>query len=87
MAQNLQAPPARDPQGVEDRGYFSELARSVYQVFYALGGTTNALQLPQVTTAERDAIKANNGMIVYNTTTNAYNFYENGSWVAGSALA
>jgi hypothetical protein len=33
------------------------------------------------TTAERDAMTAVNGMIIYNTTTNAFNFYENGSWV------
>ena len=36
---------------------------------------------PSMTTAERDALDAENGMIIYNTTTNAFNFYENGAWV------
>lgn len=33
------------------------------------------------TTVQRDALVAVNGMIIYNTTTNAFNFYENGTWV------
>lgn len=36
---------------------------------------------PNMTTAERDALTAVNGMIIYNTTTNVFNFYENGAWV------
>ena len=36
---------------------------------------------PKMTTAERDAMTAENGMIIYNTTTNAFNFYEAGAWV------
>lgn len=37
--------------------------------------------LPSYTTAGRDALSAVNGMIIYNTTTNAVNAYENGAWV------
>lgn len=36
---------------------------------------------PNMTTTERNALTAENGMIIYNTTTNQFNFYENGSWV------
>ena len=43
--------------------------------------TTGALLVPRMTTTQRDALTAANGMIIYNTSTNAFNFYENGSWV------
>lgn len=74
-------PPPPEGSSSSDAGVFNTLLRSVYQVFYTVGGTTNALNVPSVTTTERNAIKADNGMIVYNTTTNAFNFRENGAWV------
>jgi hypothetical protein len=43
--------------------------------------TTGAFIVPRMTTAQRDALTAVNGMIIYNTTTNQFNFYENGAWV------
>ncbi|MFQ5628063.1 MAG: hypothetical protein ACE5I1_04815 [bacterium] len=43
--------------------------------------TTGALIVSRMTTTQRDAMTAVNGMIIYNTTTNAFNFYENGVWV------
>ena len=43
--------------------------------------TIGAFIVPRMTTAERDVLIAVNGMIIYNTTTNQFNFYENGSWV------
>ena len=49
--------------------------------------TTGALLVSRMTTAQRDALTAANGMILYNTSTNAFNFYENGAWVSGSGLA
>ena len=52
-----------------------------------LVSTTGALLVSRMTTAQRDNLTAANGMIVYNSTTNAFNFYENGSWVSGSGLA
>ena len=46
-----------------------------------LTSTTGALLLSRMTTTQRDALTAVNGMLIYNSTTNAFNFYENGSWV------
>jgi hypothetical protein len=43
--------------------------------------TTGAFIVPRMTTAQRDALTAMNGMIIYNTTTNQFNFRENGAWV------
>lgn len=47
-----------------------------------LSSTTGALLLPRMTTDQRNALTAINGMLIYNSTTNAFNFYENGAWVA-----
>jgi len=46
-----------------------------------LTSTTGTLLLPRMTTDQRDALTGLDGMIIYNTTTNAFNFYENGAWV------
>jgi len=45
------------------------------------GLTTGALVLRQMTTAQRDALSAVNGMIIYNTTTGVIEAYESGAWV------
>lgn len=48
--------------------------------------TTGGFIVPRMTTAQRNALTAVNGMIIYNTDTPAFNFYENGAWVTGSGL-
>jgi hypothetical protein len=42
--------------------------------------TTGAFIVPRMTTTQRDALSAVNGMIIFNTTTSKFNFYE-GAWV------
>lgn len=41
----------------------------------------SALLVSRMTTTQRDALGAVNGMIIYNSTTNQFNFRENNSWV------
>ena len=44
------------------------------------GVTIASLIVANVTTTERDALTAANGMIIYNTTDNKFQGYENGAW-------
>jgi hypothetical protein len=44
--------------------------------------TQSPLRLAQFTTAERDLLTAQNGDIIYNTSLNKFQGYENGSWVS-----
>jgi hypothetical protein len=44
--------------------------------------TTGALVIPKMTTTQRNALTAVNGMMVYNTSTNAFNKRENGAWAS-----
>lgn len=46
-----------------------------------ISSTVGALLLPRMTTTQRDALTAVNGMVVYNSTNNVVEAYENGSWV------
>lgn len=52
-----------------------------------LTSTTGALLVPRMTQAQRLALTAVDGMIVYDTTNTAFYFYENAAWVTGSGLA
>ena len=44
-------------------------------------GTTGALKAPTLTTTQRNALTASNGMIIYNSTLSTMQAYANGSWV------
>ena len=46
-----------------------------------VSSTTGGFIVPRMTTTQRNALTAVNGMIIYNASTNQFNFYENGSWV------
>jgi hypothetical protein len=41
----------------------------------------SSFTVPSLTTAERNALTAVNGMVVYNSSTNKFQGYENSSWV------
>ena len=40
----------------------------------------NSLNLKSYTTTQRNALTAANGMVIYNTTDNKFQGYENGAW-------
>lgn len=46
-----------------------------------LTSTTGALLVPRMTTTQKNALSAVNGMIVYNTTTNKFEGYQGGGWI------
>jgi hypothetical protein len=46
-----------------------------------VSSTSGAFLVPRMTTEQRDLLTASNGMIIYNTTTDQFNFYESGAWV------
>ena len=56
-------------------------ASPVASALLELKSTTGALLLPRMTTTQRNALTAVNGMLIYNTTTNVVEAYENGAWV------
>jgi hypothetical protein len=51
-------------------------------VGFEIGGTTKALRLPVLTTTQRDALAALEGMVIFNTTTNYVEYYDGTSWVS-----
>ena len=45
------------------------------------GGADSFVQFGSLTTTQRDALTAANGMVIYNSSTNKFQGYENGAWV------
>ena len=47
-----------------------------------LTSTTGSLLINRMTTTQRDALTPVNGIEIYNTTTNQFEFYQNGAWTS-----
>ena len=52
-------------------------------IAFEIGGTTKALRLPVLTTTQKNALTALEGMVVFDTTTNLLEFYDGSTWSAG----
>lgn len=47
-----------------------------------IDSTTGAFLIPRMTSTQRDALTAVNGMLIYNSTLNKFQGYENGTWTS-----
>jgi hypothetical protein len=50
-------------------------------VLVEFDSTTKAVRLPRMTTTQRDALTALDGMLIFNTTTAALEYYDGSNWV------
>ena len=55
---------------------------AVTSALLTLTSTTGALLIPRMTTTQRNALTATDGMVIYNTTTAALQCYQSGAWVS-----
>ncbi len=84
-------------EGITDHGQLDGLGDDDHALYLLANGTREAaklivtdgqghyLQVPKLTTAQRDALSPENGMIIYNTTTGQFERYQAGGWGAFGA--
>jgi|TARA_R110000744_G_scaffold286623_1_gene397932 hypothetical protein len=75
----------RDPtlRGLQNQGvYYAEVGQfgHVEAETIKANSTTGYVQVNSLTTTQRNALTAANGMLIYNTTDNKFQGYENGAW-------
>lgn len=61
-------------------------SQAVFETVTITDGAGHYLKLPKLTTSQRDALTPGNGMLIYNSTTNQFERYQNGSWGAFGGL-
>ena len=65
----------------DDTIRFDAAGTEVLAIENSKSAFSNAVQLASMTTTQRNALTASNGMVVYNTTTNKFQGYANSAWV------
>lgn len=84
MARDFDNFPTYDPVIKQGSTYLSGIWSDFIATFVeTLQGylSQNGIFVPRVTTAQRDALQnVINGQLIYNTTTNKFQGYENGAW-------
>lgn len=64
-----------------------EIGAGQFDIVIITDGAGHYLQLPSLTTVQRDALTAVNGMHIYNSTTSQIEVYDNGAWRAQGQIA
>ena len=65
----------------DDTIRFDSAGTEVLALTNSKSAFANAVQLASMTTTQRNALTASNGMVIYNTTTNKFQGYANSTWV------
>ncbi len=83
MARDFDNFPTYDPI-VKDKVYLSNIWSDFFETFVETLQSylsQNGISVPRITTDQRDALSAvENGRIIYNTTINKFQGYENNAW-------
>jgi hypothetical protein len=86
MSTDIDGPPVYEPITKEDKDHLSEvwadyMATMIQTIQTYLGST--GIFLPQLTTAQREAIQSpQNGQVIYNTTIPSAQYFSAGTWIS-----